>query len=195
MRPCAHSLSDVGSVTVIPLAWDTHPSQEDLVAQQIWQATDHRPVTAAEAHREWALRAHEVLAEVAGRYGRSIGYSDLGGEVQRRAGILTDMDPDTWLDDVLADVGNRCSESGKPSLTALVDVPYARSRQNSDARLACYQAYGAKVPNERAPRTPGTRATRKPAAKRPVKLEDRVRPICPTCFVELPGTGVCDTCD
>ena len=51
----------------------------------IWQETDHRSVNAGEARREWALHAHDVLEEVARRYGRSIAYADLAAEVQRRA--------------------------------------------------------------------------------------------------------------
>lgn len=167
------------------------------MAQGIWQATDHRPVTAAEATREWALRAYEVLAEVAARYGRSVAYDDLAGEVQRRTGINTDMDPDLWLDDVLVEVGARCQESGKPSLNVLVDYPYT-SRVDSDARRACHQAYGAKLPREKAAGSGDARrgtGTRRAAATKRIARPERARPICPTCFVELPGTGVCDTCD
>lgn len=37
-------------------------------------------------------------------------------------------------------------------------------------------------------RTPAARTTRRPAA------EERPPVICPTCFTQLPATGVCDTC-
>lgn len=173
------------------------------MAQGIWQESDHRPVTAAEATREWTLRAQEVLAEVAGRWGRSIEYADVAAEVQRRSGIRTDMAADTWLDDVLAEVDARCREASKPSLLALVDQPDASLSGENAARLACYEAYGAKPP--RAPRaSAGRSAGARPRAtkaagttptRKSPRREERPRPVCPTCFVELPGTGICDDCD
>lgn len=181
------------------------------MAQGIWQETDHRPVTAAEASREWTLRAYEVLAEVAGRYGRSIEYADLASEVQRRSGIMTDMPWSLWLDAVLTEVGHRCQEAGHPSLVALVHDGPAASKLQSDARLACYQAYGAKMPAGRVRGSAGGRSPGRtshggrsrssggtlrpePAPKR-TRPPQRERPVCPTCFLELPATGVCDSCD
>jgi hypothetical protein len=41
----------------------------------------------------------------------------------------------------------------------------------------------------RAPRTPSA-----PKAPRPTPAADRVRPICPDCFVEVPPTGICGSC-
>lgn len=165
----------------------------------IWQATDHRPVSVAEAEREWTLRATEILSEVAGRYGRTIDYGDLGTEVQRRAGILTDMAFEIWLDDVLREVGRRCTEAGKPMLNLLVEDP--DSKVDPLARSSIYEAYGAKMPGTKKSSTRGPRARsassgeKKAPARRTVKPEERRRPVCPTCFVELPSTGVCDNCD
>lgn len=170
------------------------------MAQGIWQSIDHSPVTAAEADREWTLRATEILSEVASRYGRSIEYADLGTEVQRRSGILTDKALETWLDDVLREVARRCSEAGKPALNVLVDGD--GSRVDPAARVSVYEAYGAKLPKARSPRA--ARPTRSPSkgaadsgerTKRATKPVERRRPVCPTCFVELPSTGVCDNCD
>lgn len=168
------------------------------MAQGIWQQSDHRPVTAADAHREWTLRATEILSEVAGRYGRSIGYADLAGEVQRRTGIHTDMTPQSWMDDVLREVTDRCTEAGKPALAVLVDDPGRQA--NQVARAACYEAYGATMPRSstgaRRPSRPrATRTSDETRPRRTNKVVERVRPVCPTCFVELPSTGVCDTCD
>lgn len=169
------------------------------MAQGIWQSIDHSPVTAAEADREWTLRATEILTEVATRYGRSIEYADLGSEIQRRSGILTDMALDTWLDDVLREVARRCTESGKPALSLLVDG--ADSRVDPAARASIYEAYGAKLPKGRSPRPARTTRSRSSSAdvgertKRAAKPVERRRPVCPTCFVELPSTGVCDNCD
>lgn len=77
-------------------------------------------------------------------------------------------------------------------------------------RLDCYRHFGADLPaggGEPGPlptaapqprRTPSAsgstrpRAVREPAA--PKKVE-KVAAICPTCFMALPASGVCDTCD
>lgn len=166
----------------------------------IWQDSDHRPVTLSEAKQEWTLRAHEILAEIAGRWNRSIGYDDLAGEVQRRTGIRTDMDSEDWLDGVLSEIDVRCVEAGKPKLVALVDFP-GTARHDSEARIACYEAYGARKPREKAASTRSAGRTRresepkKAPSRRTVKPEERVRPMCPSCFVELPATGICDNCD
>lgn len=165
----------------------------------IWQDSDHRPVTLAEARQEWTLRAHEILAEIAGRWNRSIGYDDLAGEIQRRTGIRTDMDSEDWLDGVLSEINSRCVEAGKPRLGALVELPGVPT--DTDARFSCYEAYGARRPREKAASTRAGGRTRREAeprkapSRRTVKPEDRVRPMCPTCFVELPATGICDNCD
>lgn len=45
-----------------------------------------------------------------------------------------------------------------------------------------------RAPAARATRTPSAPAMRKPAA------DDRPVTVCPTCFVVLPATGVCDEC-
>ncbi|MDO5682865.1 MAG: hypothetical protein Q4G46_08565 [Propionibacteriaceae bacterium] len=160
-------------------------------------------MSVAEAEREWNLRATEILSEVAGRYGRTIEYGDLGAEVQRRAGILTDMPLAAWLDDVITEVARRCAEAGKPLLTLLVEDP--DSKVDAVARMGVYEAYGAKMPGARktATRSPRSRSRAAAAAeradrtptKRTVKPEERRRPVCPSCFVELPSTGICDNCD
>ncbi|MDO5499488.1 MAG: hypothetical protein Q4F67_07390, partial [Propionibacteriaceae bacterium] len=158
------------------------------MAQGIWQDTDHRPVNATEAHREWTLRATEILVEIAGRYGRSINYGDLAGEVQRRTGIHTDMATETWLDDVLSEVTKRCVEAGKPALTALVDD--AGVPANAAARSACYAAYDAKPPRAKGGRPSRARKPRthdEPRPRRTTSVQDRKRPVCPTCFVEVPA--------
>jgi hypothetical protein len=169
------------------------------LTQGIWQLTDHHPVTAQEARREWALVAHDILEEVAKRYGRSVQYSDLAQEMQRRTGIATDLELSTWVDDVLAAVAERCKDSGEPRLITLVDRPgVTHATEVPAARMECYQAYGAKIPATRTTRrTTRTRSGAAAAApaRKPAKAEERVRPICQRCFVELPSTGVCDNCD
>ncbi|MBO9569596.1 MAG: hypothetical protein J7503_12315 [Cellulomonas iranensis] len=44
----------------------------------------------------------------------------------------------------------------------------------------------------RAPRAP--RAAAAPTTRRAAAPEEKPAPVCPTCFMTLPATGVCDTC-
>ena len=44
------------------------------------------------------------------------------------------------------------------------------------------------------PRTRKTAARKAPAVKRPTKPADLPREICPTCFMAVPRSGVCDNC-
>lgn len=97
----------------------------------------------------------------------------------------------------------------------------ARERHASRARLACYQWAGSApddggVPAEvlpatrsRAPRSTTAAGTREPRAPRAarapkepkvtapkrVAASDRPVTVCPTCFMAIPATGVCDNCD
>ena len=52
-----------------------------------------------------------------------------------------------------------------------------------------------RVPGTRSttPRTPRAAATRAPSRPR-VAASDRVDKLCPTCFLALPATGICDNC-
>ena len=81
-------------------------------------------------------------------------------------------------------------------------------------RLECYRWFGADLPpgggepalapalratreGRAAPRAPRASAGRTPAAPRARKpaATDVVLKICPTCFMALPASGVCDNCD
>jgi len=102
-----------------------------------------------------------------------------------------------------------CETLEEPPLTSLVVGGYDdldRARQ----RLECYQWAGsapadggvpAQLPDaapRRATRSPRPRSTgsraEAPARKRVAKT-DRPVTVCPTCFMALPATGVCDNCD
>jgi hypothetical protein len=97
----------------------------------------------------------------------------------------------------------------------------ARERHAAQARLSCYQWAGSApedggVPAEvltttrsRAPRSTtaaGARAAKAPRAPRAprepkpttpkrVAATDRPVTVCPTCFMAVPATGICDNCD
>ena len=92
-----------------------------------------------------------------------------------------------------------------------ITTPAVRERHAARSRLECYQWAGSApedggVPAEvqsttrsRAPRSTtaaGTRAPKEPVATAPKRIAASDRPVnvCPTCFMAIPATGVCDNC-
>lgn len=179
-----------------------------------WRDTDRSAVTVTEAISEWALVAWDVLEAVAARWRRTIDAEALGAEVQRRSGIHTDLPAATWIGPLLSLVTQRAHESHGPAVTSLVAgedggphecfdealtlagtpglTGLARRDAWLDARMACHRAYGAKIPAgvTELPR-PRVRKVVEAAAPAP----ERVAPVCPRCFLQLPATGVCDDCE
>jgi len=122
-------------------------------------------------------------------------------------------------------VGERYDDVLRAADQLPISDPTARERHASRARLECYRWAGSapddgghpeivemKAPRAaRAPRasssasgtTSGTasarasRAPREPkvAAPRKVAASDRPVTVCPTCFMAVPATGLCDNCD
>jgi len=95
----------------------------------------------------------------------SVTHSELARQVQQRSGVYTRTPAVEWLPAVLADLGDA-------ELTARLraDVPRAATR----ARTA---------------------APRRPRAEPPAPKRQEAPPaICPTCFMQLPASGRCDTC-
>lgn len=76
----------------------------------------------------------------------------------------------------------------------------------AEERLECYRFHGAEMPAGggvpalpprrtalvRQPRTSSRTSSRAP---RPARPQPPVEKLCPTCFMALPATGVCDNCD
>lgn len=90
-----------------------------------------------------------------------------------------------------------------------LDDPDERETQAATARLECYRHWGADVPADARP-TVHTRTRearqRSPRASRSVagttsratsraSTEERRGAVCPTCFMEMPLSGVCANCD
>ena len=91
-----------------------------------------------------------------------------------------------------------------------VQAAYGDKPENPNAhaakeRLECYRYFdavglpadGGSVAMPKvaaAPRTRKAAAPRTPAVKRPTKPADRPPEICPTCFMAIPRSGVCDNC-
>ena len=71
-------------------------------------------------------------------------------------------------------------------------------RSSLGQALTILRRRGFEVSGPTTPKRPpaAPRATRTPSASSTRKLapEDRPAPVCPTCFVVLPATGVCDEC-
>jgi hypothetical protein len=117
-------------------------------------------------------------------------------------------------------VGERYDDVLRATEELPIAEPAARERHAARARLACYQWAGSApedggVPaavlsstRSRAPRSTtaaGARAARPPKAPRAprepkvsapkrVAATDRPVTVCPTCFMALPATGICDNC-
>lgn len=86
------------------------------------------------------------------------------------------------------------------------DVVVDEEALEAEDRAAAARALGAETPSGASPSraaggTGRAPAARKPAARKTVKkvarpnLVDQPAQLCPTCFMALPLTGVCDTCD
>jgi len=95
----------------------------------------------------------------------SMPYSDLARQIQQRSGVYTRMPVSEWVPVVVADIG----DAGLS----------ARSRPDA-------------VPT--AARTRTTTARRPRAEPAPRKRQETPPAICPTCFMQLPASGRCDTC-
>src|SRR3954447_1060074 len=95
----------------------------------------------------------------------SIAHGELALQVQQRSGVYTRMPVSEWLPAVVADLG--------------------------DAQLTARLRIDAPHPANRARRT----AARRPLAEpRPLKRQEAPPAICPSCFMQLPASGRCDTC-
>jgi hypothetical protein len=96
--------------------------------------------------------------------------------------------------------------AGQPPL----DDPDERELQAATARLECYRHWGADVPadarptvhtrtreaRERSTRTPRAAArAASPRATTRTSSEERRGAVCPTCFMEMPLSGVCANCE
>ena len=165
----------------------------------------------------WADAARPVLERLARKYGSMITYGDLAEEIQTTTGIRTSMLLPNWIGQVLGRVVHS-QPADEPALTSLVidasgytGKGYAeviRRRHGAEVhtledhaaneRLRCHVYFGATnippsggrpiyAPSGRKPQT----AQRSKAAAAPQTPPPAV---CPTCFVQLPQSGECDSC-
>ncbi|MFJ9709255.1 hypothetical protein [Streptomyces sp. NPDC101234] len=145
-----------------------------------------------------------------------ITYKELAEKIQDRTGFRTKVRLHHWIGATLGRVVHEAHRRGDPPLTALVvhsddgmvgtgyrevlevageppveDV-LEREQHAADARLACYRRFGATLPPDGG--VPAL-APRYQAAieRRRERIEKSLR-VCDRCFVQLPATGVCDSC-
>lgn len=173
-------------------------------------------MTQGERREAWAAEAYLILMGVAQTYHAVITYKELAEEVQDRTGIRTKVLLQNWIGPVLGRVVREAHRRGDPPLTALVvhtddgkvgsgykevltvagepwvDDELERENHAAQARLACYRRFGASLPPgggvpALAPRLQATLDRRARNIERPPQ-------ICERCFVQLPSTGLCDSC-
>lgn len=181
-----------------------------------WREPGGESVAAETAYDTWGSKAFDILTGVARSYHAVIEYGTLAQEAQVASGVHTSVPFRYWIGSVLRRVVDRCHDEGIPPLTSLVvhstdgkvgvgysavleaagDPPVedelAREHHAAAARLECYRHFGAPLPPgggvpALAPRLRATVERRRKRVAAPV-------PICPHCSVELPATGVCDSC-
>lgn len=125
---------------------------------------DGAPVAIDTAHALWTAVAREVLEEASST--GSLAHSELARQVQQRSGVYTRTPASEWLPAVVAALGD-------PRLTGRLrpDAPSGTTRAKTT-----------------------TTARRPRAEPRPPKRQEAPPAICPTCFMQLPVSGRCDTC-
>ncbi|MBO1419709.1 hypothetical protein J0670_34535 [Streptomyces sp. FH025] len=180
--------------------------------------SDGSAVSAGQAQIVWTRAAYPALTDVARRYHAVITYGELAEQVQQASGVRTRIDQRHWIGKVLALVVREAHRRGDPPLTALVvhaadgkvgagyqDVlavagqpPLAdemdREQHAAAARLACYRHFGADLPADGGIPALAPRLRASVARKAAAATVARPPAICPTCFLELPATRVCDSC-
>ena len=187
---------------------DVAPSHYSQERKGFWYEPVGTPTSEAIALETWALVARDILIRTAGTYHAVVRETELAEELQTTTGIHTTRHHDRWLPKVLGPIAVVCERVDEPPLTSLV-VGTSDDLEAARRRLECYQWAGsapsdggvpAQLPGtapRRAASRPRARSVRAeaPAPKRRVAKTDRPVTVCPTCFMALPATGVCDNCD
>ncbi len=169
-----------------------------------WYEADDIPTSETVALEAWVRVAHELLSRTAETYHAVVREAEFAEELQAASGIRTTRPYGKWLDKVLGPLARYCDATGEPPLDSLVvsphdDLPAAR------LRLECYQWAGSapagggepaplSVTVNRPARAARAPREAKPPAPKRVAKSDKPIAVCPTCFMALPATGICDNC-
>jgi hypothetical protein len=177
---------------------------------------DAADVGADEARSAWAEAARPILIEAARSYRAVVSRNDLAEAVQEQTGIHTKQRTHYWIDDVLASVARDCAAREEPLLSALcvnrdgsVGTAYAgvvlelTGEEPADPddhaareRLAAHRFFeAADLPNDGGFAALVPQLANARARARRAEVAARPAQTCPTCYMELLPTGVCDTCD
>jgi hypothetical protein len=181
-----------------------------------WREPEGSAVTTEEAYETWAHEAYWVLVDLGHTYHAVITYGELAQEVQKASHVHTTVPFRHWIGKVLRLVVYRAHQQGDPPLTALVvhstdgkvgegyravletagepsvEDDLEHEYHAASARLDCYRRLGAALPPgggvaALAPRLQATVARRHSPS-------EASRLSCPNCFIQLPATGICDSC-
>ncbi len=169
--------------------------------------------------KAWVPAGYRLLQETAATYDQVVTAGDLAAAVQTRSG-RSGSGRATWIGQLLELVAMQAERSGDAPLAALCvhSDGTAGDRYRSalaaagvvagddielraaEDRLACYRRYATDLPADGGRPRVATRQARVRPAGGPnraaaSRAPERPAPaVCPTCFMQLPATGVCDTC-
>jgi hypothetical protein len=186
-----------------------------------WRTTDEQeqiPVDVDEATDAWAEEARRILTAVAGTYHRLIDRTDLAAEVQEASGVRTTKNSQYWLSQVLARVAAVNVDRHEPPLAALVvhrptgavgesydevlrlaglpliDDETTREKHAAAARMECYRWAGATMPADGGHPALAPRLEQRIVRDRRRARAEAPPNVCPSCFMAVPATGICDSC-
>ncbi|RZS62278.1 hypothetical protein EV386_2606 [Xylanimonas ulmi] len=138
-------------------------------------------MTWGDAMRAWAPVAAEAL-EAAAAANTRLTQDDLVRTVQERSGVVTGQPHGTWLPRLLAKVDTTAGEQLSRFCLGASGSSGTRAAGTSSTRSPRARATSPRPAATRATSTRTSRSTR----------EEPTPVFCPSCFTQLPATGVCD---
>jgi len=181
-------------------------------------AAEPEAVEPAEAEEAWATQSTALLSTIAGRYQQLITHTDLAVKLQESTGLFTRTSPNSWMERVLAAAAAMNHEAGRPALTALVvhkthgtvgeaynevlrltgqgpiEDQVRREKHAAEARMECYRWAEAKMPDDGGHPALSPKFDMIVTRDRKKARAEAVPDVCPTCFMAIPPTGICDSC-
>jgi hypothetical protein len=208
-------LSSLGLAFKLPLIARS-TKMGNMRGRGYWRESDGESLTSEEAYDIWASYAYDILIGVSRSYHAVIEYGALAEEAQAASGVRTSVPFRHWIGKVLRRLVDRCHDEGVPPLTALVvkstdgkvgdgywavlevageppvEDELQREYHAAAARLDCYRHFGAPLPLGGG--VPALAPRLRVAVERRQGRVTVPPPTCPNCFVQLPATGICDSC-
>lgn len=169
--------------------------------------------------KAWVPVGYRVLRETAEHYDTVITSTELAERVQSESG-RDGGGRATWVGQLLELVAMQAARTGDAPLAALcvqsdlrvgdryrrilaaagVTVPADADldQQAAEDRLECYRRYAIDLPDDGGRARYAVRGSRPRSStprKAAVRKVERPAPkVCPSCFMQLPATGICDSC-